>query len=433
MMTDAILALGLLFTTASQLRIANLPVGPGELALLLWIAAVSARHFMARGPLRSPAVFALLGFWGVFAVALSLGMLMAMAMREDFEPDLVLHDAVAYVLAAAFSCLAAAETPLRLRRVCWIFVFAGALSMLLQLANGFGLYQLDAVDPWYWERLRGWSDNPNQLSVICLVLTLLAWYLADSAANTGARIAALGLMIPPLVGGRLSGSDTFVVALTVAFLVWVVLKLAVYARNESGKSLLRGSFATITLAALPVLALSAAPLALTRAEELKNFMIGFAKNGGQEAAAEADLRMDLWKQAVTRGVSSAMLGLGPGPHLEIPPSIVAGRVSEEDQPENVAHPIQNGTANFEAHNTLLDVFTQGGMLAVGSLLWLLIRAIKCAFRAQAAALATLLTGVATFMMTGNIARQPIFWFAVVLCLTARNESPNKRVVVNSYA
>src|ERR1017187_5364584 len=114
-----------------------------------------------------------------------------------------------------------------------------------------------------------------------------------------------------------------------------------------------------------------------------------------------------------------MLGLGPGPHLDIPPAIVAGRVSEGTQPANLDHPSQHGTANCEAHNTVLDLFTQGGLLAAASFLWLLLRAAKCVYRAQSAGLMALVAGAAIFMMTGNIVRQPIFWFAIALCLTAQ--------------
>jgi hypothetical protein len=55
---------------------------------------------------------------------------------------------------------------------------------------------------------------------------------------------------------------------------------------------------------------------------------------------------------------------------------------------------------------------------VTSLLWLLLSAVRRVYRARAAGLASLLVGVAVFMLTGNIVRQPIFWFAVVVCLTA---------------
>jgi hypothetical protein len=417
-MMDGILALGLLFTTATQLRLQGIPVGPGELGLLLWTAGMAFKTLVLAEPSRTRAVYTLLAFWGAFALALSLGMITALITGEAFEPDLVLHDVMAYGLTAAVGCFCAA-VPSRLRRVGWLLVTICAVSVSLQYLNGIGLFRIPGVDPWYWERFRGWSDNPNQLSFLCLMIVLLAWYLADTAASLSTRLAAILLMAPPLLVGRLSQSDTFMLALAAALPVWIAAKLIVWAHNDRHELSLRASIARLGLVALPVLLLCVAPLVLSRAENVKGFVIGFAKNGGAEAADEANLRMALWRQAIRRGVESGMLGLGPGPHLQIPPTIVAGRVSEGTQPVNLDHPSQNGTANFEAHNTVLDVFTQGGLLAVASFVWLLLRAAKCAYRAQSAGLVAMLAGAAVFMMTGNIARQPIFWFAIVLCLTAR--------------
>jgi hypothetical protein len=417
-MMDGILALGLLFTTASQLRLPGIPVGPGELGLLVWIAGMAIKTLVSGEPSLTRAVSALLGFWGAFALALSLGMITAMASREAFEPDLVLHDVMAYVLIAVVSCLCAA-TPSRLRRVGWLLVTSSAVSLSLQYINGMGLVRIPGIDPWYWERFRGWSDNPNQLSFLCLMIVLVAWHLADSAATLTARLAAILLMIPPLVAGRMSQSDTFMLALAAALPVWIAAKLIGWVQNDRLELSLRASIAQLVLVAVPVLLLCVAPLVLSSAEDVKGFVIGYAKNAGAEAADEANLRMTLWRQAIERGIESGMLGLGPGPHLQIPPTIVAGRVSEGTQPANLDHPSQNGTANYEAHNTILDVLTQGGLLAVTSFVWLLLRAAKFVYRAQSAGLAALVAGAAMFMMTGNIVRQPILWFALALCLTAR--------------
>ena len=414
---DSILALGLLFTTASQLRLQGIPVGPGELGLLVWITGMVFKTLVSGEPSLTRAASALLAFWGAFALALSLGMITAMATGEAFEPGLVLHDVMAYVMAAAVSCFCAA-TPSRLRRVGWLLVISGAVSVSLQYVNGIGLFRIPGIDPWYWERFRGWSDNPNQLSFLCLMIVLLAWYLADTATSLGSRLAAILSMIPPLVAGRMSQSDTFMLALAAALPVWIAVKLIVCVHNDRLGVSLRASIARLGLVAAPVLLLCVAPLVLSRAGDVKGFVIGFAKNAGAEASDEANLRMALWRQAIERGFESGMLGLGPGPHMEIPPSILAGRVSEA-QPANLDHPSQNGTANFEAHNTVLDVFTQGGFLAVASFVWLLLRATKCVYRAQSAGLMALVAGAAIFMMTGNIVRQPIFWFAIALCLTAQ--------------
>ncbi len=145
------------------------------------------------------------------------------------------------------------------------------------------------------------------------------------------------------------------------------------------------------------------------------------KNGGKEASNETDLRLALWREAVGRGMESYMLGLGPGPHLPIPPEIRVVRVTDA-VPEGRDHPAVNGTPDFEAHNSPLDLFTQGGLLAAGSFLWLLATAWTVSYRARLAGLLALLTAVAMFALTNNIVRPPVFWFAVALCMVARDRT-----------
>ena len=48
MFADVLLALGLLLTTASQLRIPGSPIGPGELLLLFWLLISIGRGLLLR-------------------------------------------------------------------------------------------------------------------------------------------------------------------------------------------------------------------------------------------------------------------------------------------------------------------------------------------------------------------------------------------------
>jgi hypothetical protein len=211
-------------------------------------------------------------------------------------------------------------------------VISGAASLSLQYANGIGLFGVPGIDPWFWERFRGWSSNPNQLAILCLIIVLVAFYLADAATSVGTRLAAMLLMIPPRIVGRMSRSDAFMLALAVALAVWFAVKLIVWLHDDRLGLSLRASFARLALLAAPVLLLCLAPLVVSRAEEIKGFAMGFAKHEGAEAADEANLRLTLWRQAIGRGIDSGMMGLGPGPHLQIPLSIVAGRASMGTQP-----------------------------------------------------------------------------------------------------
>jgi hypothetical protein len=101
---------------------------------------------------------------------------------------------------------------------------------------------------------------------------------------------------------------------------------------------------------------------------------------------------------VGKGIDSKLIGFGPGPHLtsksfKVPPP-----------------------KKFEAHNTLLDLFTQGGLAAVAAFVWLSGSALIGPARAQRPALAALIVGLLVFSMFHYTVRHPIFWFGIVLCL-----------------
>jgi hypothetical protein len=151
-----------------------------------------------------------------------------------------------------------------------------------------------------------------------------------------------------------------------------------------------------------------------------------AKGTEQDTENTAEVRFAIWKQAFDRGLESGMLGLGPGPHLPIPESILEGRAGSSDDPKDIEHPADNGIPNFEAHNTPLDIFTQGGLLAVLSLYWLVGTAFLLTFRARLYGLTTLVSALTIFTMFHLFVRPPIFWLAIALCLVAverRKASP----------
>jgi O-antigen ligase len=141
-----------------------------------------------------------------------------------------------------------------------------------------------------------------------------------------------------------------------------------------------------------------------------------AKGNQQDTEKTAQIRLEAWGQAIDRGLESGMLGLGPGPHLPIPASIRAGRQDPAGEPKYLEHPQANGTPNFEAHNTLLDIFTQGGLMAVLSLFWLVAATLLLTYRTRLDGLTTLLCGLTIFSIFHLLVRHPIFWFAIAICL-----------------
>ncbi len=89
---DAVLAVGLVLSAASQLRIGSLPAGPGELCLLFWIAAHVSRDVFRSRIVLSRAAGRILVFWVFFAGTQSLGLLMGLALRDHQDQDHIVHD-----------------------------------------------------------------------------------------------------------------------------------------------------------------------------------------------------------------------------------------------------------------------------------------------------------------------------------------------------
>lgn len=415
---DALFALGLILSPASRLRLNLFPVGPGELCLLAWVLLTFGRHLLQfRRPL-TPSFARLLVFWALFAMALSIGTITASAMHDPHDPIWFMHDVTAYPLLAAVSCASASEPDggIHLRRVGWFLIAFSAACLPLQLAEGWGLLGGSGGDAWYWNRLRGWSQNPAQLAFLCAALTLLALHLAETASRPAERAAAVAGGILTLFVGLQTRTDAFTLVMVAAVTLFVPLKFRTWLRLRERRLSFRAAAAWIGVRAIPLVLASAAILAPTITAETVALAQTLSKDNGKSTAQEANLRFELWGEAWNRGLQSGMLGLGPGPHLPIPPSIIAARLTEVGQPESLPHPDPNNTPNFEAHDTLLDLFTQGGLLAIVSWLGVLALAIFGTYRAELAGLTTLLSGLLLFSVFDLIIRYPIFWYSVSLCL-----------------
>jgi len=420
MIPDVLFALGLLLTPASQLRLAGFPVGPGEICLLIWIVLILGREATRLGSSLTPALSRLLIFWSFFAIAQSLGTLTAALIGDRHDPEWFIHDVMAYPLLAAVSCLSliGPHPGPHLRRVSWLLCALGTPVVAAQLADAWGLFDIPSVDPWWWDQVRGWSSNPHQLAVLCMVLGILSLHLAETATRLGTRIAALACAIVPVYTGRLTGSDSFSLILVATGPIFIAFKFRAWLVSRAPQVSFRSAFAWMIVLALPLIAASVAPLAYSIAVEAEGLANSMERENPEQTEEKTSLRFELWGQAIRRGVGSGMLGLGPGPHLEIPHSIVSQRNLETEQPDFVEHPKLTFAPNFEAHNTFLDLFTQGGLIIVLSFIWIVATAFWFAYRTGQAGLPTLLCGLCIYSIATFILRHPVFWFVIALCLVA---------------
>jgi hypothetical protein len=414
---DVLFAFGLLSVTASQLRLVGTAIGPGEACLAAWTVLMLIGEASRLGPPLTPVLGRLVIFWSLFACAESFGTLAGYAIGDVHDPGLFLHDILAYPLVAAISCLMVIEpgAAFRLRRVAWLLAAFGAAFLTLQLANASELFAVANIQPWYWDRLRGWAENPNQLAFLCVVLALVSLHLFETVRGVAAKSGAAACAVLAIYVGRLTKSDTFVLALVLAGPVFVALKLRSWLHTFDGAVAARYALGWIVILILPVVVLSVARFGDSIGTDVEAYAAEFSKDGGAGTQDEARLRIWAWREAINRSLETGMLGLGPGPHISIPDSIVAAR-HYKNEPENLDHPAVNGIPNFEAHNTIMDLLVQGGLVAVLGFIWLAATTFAATYRANLVALTALLVGLGVFSNFHLIVRYPLFWFAIALCL-----------------
>ena len=421
MKKDVLLALGLVLSPASQLRPGGGAIGPGELCFAVWLM-LAAVHFFGRAdlPLTS-APARIIKFWLLFAAALSIGALTAYVLGIRNDPALFKHDIQAYVLVAGISlfCVLDPEASIRLNRVAWLVAVLGSAFLTLQLGHAWDFVSIARIDPWYWDRFRGWSENPNQLALMCIVVLFISVHLAETAARPGIMIAALVCTVSPLIAGVATKSDSFLLVMTIACPAYAVLKVGKWLGIAAAAPGLRWAIAWLCVLSIPALLVLAAPVAYVAAANSDRMERQFAETNQDAIERDAPERFKLWMQAIDVGMSSGMLGLGPGPHLirSKPAS-----VNVEDTGAGSRHPSEHPLPDFETHNTVLDLFTQGGVLAVASFGWLCLAAFLITVRAQFNSLAALLCGLAVFGTFHLILRHPLLWFVIALCLVAASQT-----------
>jgi O-antigen ligase len=242
--------------------------------------------------------------------------------------------------------------------------------------------------------LKGWSQDANQLGLVSALLTVISIHVAR-AATGGAKgkIAAAACAAVAVSVGVLSKSDSFTVGMLAAGAVFLAVQCSAWLATFKRGVTFRATFATLALLGLPVLTVGALPLASAAMDRVE------AKSDAlYNEDSQGDLRFALWAEAYDKGMAAGMLGLGPGPHLtktkswKLPPP-----------------------AKFEVHNTPLDLFVQGGLLALLDIALLYASLLLATMRARLPALAALSCAFAVFSMFHFIIRHPIFWFGVVLC------------------
>jgi O-antigen ligase len=385
MSAPALLIVAMLFSTATQMRAGEIPVGPGEIFLAAWIGYAGLRPLVERrwGG-QAPQFRPLFLFWGAAGLLLLAGT--ASGWRSGLlSYDKALHDAAAYVLISVFSLILAKQgqlaNPQHLSRQ---VVSAMALCGLVLLGLAALAPRIGSVIFWYGDRFSGWSENPNQFAQIMIPVPFLAAFTAARSPSATDRLYFYVVFAVTVVVGLLVRSD----ALLVAWLVALAVSVFLLVRNAMAAPRASPASAMFVRVTVPVAMVLLAGVAFMLGfEQLRSAVMGVVTEGGQGA-----IRLILWFNGIRALLASPVVGLGPGAH-----SGLLGPFEDK-----------------EAHNSMIDWATSTGLiglLALAILAWALFRPV---WRSRSAALVGSFTALLVFAQIHFALRQPLFWFWMIL-------------------
>lgn len=381
-------SIAIVATTATQLRAPGVPIGPGELMLLVWVLFHIAKILLVDGRVNlNPATRILICFWLPSTVLLVLGAIAAIAL--DVTSQSAVHDALAFVFSflvlLVFSFSHGRPYDVRYALGATSVVTVVILSVMYVLAQR--VPSIGPISFWYGARFRGWAYNPNQLS---LLLSVMPFVLVDLIRLSPRRIVRfLGLFGAGVVCylGVATGSDALIVAwvLSLVMLAFLYIIGRLSFRANLTIRVKRRFLPVLMVIIVLIIALSA-----FWSQILANLMQAATRM--YEQGGQGETRLGLWTRAFYQLVTqSPFVGFGPGAHA----------------------PRESGIGAMEAHNTIVDWGGSTGLLGILLYIALIVWSGSAAWRSKRYLWLAAMVSLFAYSLFHYVMRQPVFWFFLV--------------------
>jgi hypothetical protein len=270
----------------------------------------------------------------------------------------------------------------------------GGVSLACQIASGLLDLRVPGLDGWYWDRFRGWSDNPNQLSLLCTALVLIAAYAAETAFGRRERLVLLLWGTPAVVAGLMTKGNSFRLALVVALAAFTLAKLRRFLVGGYARAPYRFTVAVLAIGLAVPLGLAGA--LLLHAVKLESVAKDISRDADQ-TLDEAAVRVYLWGGAIQKGFDSYFLGLGPSSHVPVPPEVVARQKWARTETEAG---LGSGAEHRES-------------------------TIRQSYRPDVASLTAMIASLMLFSVFHVTLRHPIVWFCICLVQAGPRRLPGR--------
>lgn len=405
------LASGLVLTTATQLRISGLPIGPGEVLCLIWLLLQVPTLIRERGSLwADTAIRGFVLFWGVMFFAIAAGSIKGLA-HPAWDAQRSAHDAFAYGFASLVSIAALSRlrghTAEAKHLLFLVLLIALSLNIVLWLVAKSQLGTMSAALMYSPTRFQGLANNPNQLALLMVGLPFWGWYFLENSVNKLVKLVSVMAMGAAMFIGLQTGSDALKLGALFGMGVLAITSVHSTLYRKAGwqwriaaLGVVLGAYVLFFTIETPVSLDQNHTIATTGGPAL-NHKIETPASLTENIAAEKGVRFALWTHAIQAWAEAPIFGFGPGAWSGI-------------------------TAPFEgveAHNSFLDIGMSAGIVGLlvylGVLYWLSLHFLNN----RCYALLTALGVMVLYSLFHYVLRHPFVWvvLATSFCVCAGNK------------
>ncbi len=376
-----IISLSLISLTRT--RIANLPVGPGELLLLLWdlgaILNLSLIHKVRLSKTAKHIVF--------FLLLLMLALLVSMLVNVNgiyFYKCKYWHFAIAIFFTLLSNILffilhgSTVEVFFAVRRFLFLLL---SLWGLVYIASKISLLPIDYL--WYSSRFTAGAKNPNQAALYLVAIPFLGFWIFNISSDKFTRLLCGIIIISCIALGFLTQSDALYVAWSVSgSLIFLLYFFKKYFTIKSLNSLI--VFFLILILIMVAIGFNWSSLFSLFQKIISRYLEGDSGN----SFMGTNVRFLLWYNALLVILESPITGFGPG------------SFSGKESPFLCA----------EAHNSILDWGMSTGLLGIIFYLLVQFYFFKKVFIKKQYWLLGAIVSLFVLSCFHFIFRHPIFWF-----------------------
>ena len=387
---DIIFSLGIVFTTMTSLRTSNLPIGIGEVLLLLWM--VKQLFTLYNNRERLPKNLSYVIFLGIlFFTILLLGAVVSI-INIRINISSMVHDLIAYSFSyfiLIFLYLKSHQNSLESIMKTLLIIGVSIFGFLLMWSRIKGNHFMGMNLMYGLNRFTGGAKNPNQLGIFIAPLPFLALYFIKNERSKSyvKKIILILCFIVSINIGLNINSD----AINGTWLIMLMVSgfIIAYSKFKSHSKIILLLVSIIVVITILYL----------YGNIINKNIIKYFNELDHDGS-----RGDLWVQGIKKYLESPIVGFGPGGHLVLGTN-------------------QNG----EAHNSFIDLLTQGGtfiFLLYNYIIIKIFKNIKVKPYLNLVFITLLVFSISHFTL-----RHPVYWVYFTFLLTYENTNNPKNIDV----